>query len=310
MNLRRNNPSEVFSFFPVAVEKNRLGAELAGGTAQGSDPVFFCGTVYYGQGGDALTVYLDLVVLLNFLVDFLLLMGTNRLSGFPPCVCRLLLAAALGAAYGGVCMLPEFWFMGSFFWRVLCLVIMAGIAFGWNRSAWKRGGMFLILSMSLGGVALCFGKSDFFVLVLGAIGLRLLCAVAFGKHIGSREYVTVKLSYGGRTESVIALRDTGNGLQDPVTGESVLVISGIVAEKLLGLTQNQIRSPLETMMEAHIPGLRLIPYRCVGNPSAMMLAMPFDNCCIGGMCRRTLVAFAPDGLGKGEVFQALAGGAI
>ena len=31
----------------------------------------------------AVEIYLDLVMVLNFLVDFFLLLGTNRLSGFP-----------------------------------------------------------------------------------------------------------------------------------------------------------------------------------------------------------------------------------
>ena len=255
-----------------------------------------------------MTVYLDLVVLLNFLVDFLLLLGTNRLSGFPPGICRLLPAAALGAIYSGLCMLPGFRFMGSFLWRMVCLALMAGIAFGWNRSAWKRTGVFLLLSMSLGGVALSFGKPGFFALVFAAIGIRLLCTVAFGEGVGGREYVSVKLSYADRTESVIALHDTGNHLRDPVTGESVLVISGVVAEKLVGLTQDQLRNPMETILHRPIPGLRLIPYRCVGNSSGMMLAMHFDNCSFDGETKPTLVAFAPEGLGRGDVYQALTGG--
>ena len=48
-------------------------------------------------GGDALKIYLDLVVILNFLVDFLLLLGTNRLSGFPASPLRAAASAALWA---------------------------------------------------------------------------------------------------------------------------------------------------------------------------------------------------------------------
>ena len=41
-----------------------------------------------------MAVYLDLVMLLNFLVDYLLLLGTNRLSGSPMTPGRCALAAA------------------------------------------------------------------------------------------------------------------------------------------------------------------------------------------------------------------------
>ena len=45
-----------------------------------------------------MVVYLDLVMGLNFGVDFLLLLGTNHLAGFPPGYGRTAAAAALGAA--------------------------------------------------------------------------------------------------------------------------------------------------------------------------------------------------------------------
>ena len=44
-----------------------------------------------------MAVYLDLVMLLNFLVDYLLLLGTNRLSGSPMTPGRCALAAVLGS---------------------------------------------------------------------------------------------------------------------------------------------------------------------------------------------------------------------
>ena len=257
-----------------------------------------------------MTVYLDLVMILNFLVDFLLLMGSSRLSGFPLEVRRLLPAAGLGAVYSGVCMLPGFRFLGNFFWRTVCLGLMAAMAFGVNRGALKRGGIFVILSMALGGIALSFGKTDFWGLLLSSAGIWLLSNVAFGGHIGGREYANVTLTYAGKTVTVVALRDTGNGLKDPVTGESVLVISGDVAARLTGLSRTQIANPMETVMQRPVAGLRLIPFRSVGNGGGMLLAMLFDDCKIDGIRRRTLVAFAPEGLGRGEVYQALTGGAV
>ena len=46
-------------------------------------------------------MYLDLLMLINFLVDYLLLLGTNRLSGFPSDHRRLLGASLVGALYSG-----------------------------------------------------------------------------------------------------------------------------------------------------------------------------------------------------------------
>lgn len=254
-------------------------------------------------------IYLDLVVILNFVVDFLLLLGTNRLSGFPAAARRAAAAAALGALYSGVCMLPRLRFLGGLVWRIVSLAGMAVIAFGWGKSAWKRSGVFVILSMALGGVAVSVGKGYFMSLVLAAVGVWLLCRVAFGGQVGGREYVPVELTHEGKTVSIIALKDSGNTLRDPITGEPVLVISGDVAQRLTGLTQSQLRAPLDTVMRCSIPGLRLIPYRSVGQSGSMLLAMRFEEVKIGSKEQSAIVAFAPDGLGR-QMYQALTGGVI
>lgn len=254
-------------------------------------------------------VYLDLVVLLNFLVDFLLLLGTNRLAGFPMDAKRLLPAAALGAVYSGVCMLRTFRFLGNTFWRLVSLGLMAGVAFGWNRSALKRCGVFVLLSMALGGVALNIGKSGFPVLVLAAAGVWLLSRVAFGGSVGDREYVPVKLTWGDNTVSLIALRDSGNTLRDPITGERVLVIGAEAAGKLTGLSPEQLRRPLETLAQRPVSGLRLVPYRAVGQGGSMLLALRMQVT-IGSREQSALVAFAPEGLGRENMYQALTGGVL
>ena len=129
-------------------------------------------------------------------------------------------------------------------------------------------------------------------------------------RVGGREYVPVELTYGEKTVSIVALRDSGNTLRDPVSGEQVLVVSGEVAEKLTGLTQEQLRAPLKTLMCRPVPGLRLIPYRAVGQAGDMLLAMRFDGVKIGSRMQSAVVAFAAEGLGRGDVYQALTGGVI
>lgn len=257
-----------------------------------------------------MAVYLDLVMILNFLVDFLLLLGTNRLSGFPPGWKRAVPAALLGSVYSGACMLPGFSFLGNTLWRLVCLGLMGGIAFGINRSAGKRIGVFVLLSMAMGGIALGFGRSDFGMLIVSALAVWLLCRVGFGKRVGGREYVRVVISEGEHRAELVALRDSGNTLQDPITGEQVLIIGPEAARELTGLTARQLQSPMETMLQKPLPGLRLIPYRAVGQPGSMLLAKRFRNVRIGQWQGSALVAFGPEQIGKGDVYQALTGGVL
>lgn len=254
-----------------------------------------------------MTGYLELVMALTFLVDFLLLLGTGRLSGFPAKRWRTVAAAALGGICSGICLLPGMGFLGSIPWRIGSLVVMAVIAFGWNAATVKQAGIFLLLTMAMGGLALSFGRGAWGSVALSAVGIWLLCQ---GLFPDAQRYIPLELAYGENKLRLTALRDTGNTLRDPVTGEQVLVLSAQAAETLTGLTREQLRSPLETLASRTIPGLRLIPYRAVGTAGGFLLGLRFENVRIGNRRCSAVAAFAPDGLGREEGFQALAGGML
>lgn len=255
-------------------------------------------------------VYLDLVVILNFLVDFLLLLGTNRLAGYPLGAARAAMAAGLGGVYAGACLLPAFRFLGNTLWRLVSLGLMGAIAFGMDRGNLRRCVLFVLLSMALGGVALGLGSGSFFALVTAAGAVFVLCLVGFQGKADGRQYVPVTLTHGGKSVRLMALRDTGNTLRDPVTGEQVLVVGVNAAESLTGLTRKQLQSPVETLASGAVPGLRLIPYRAVGQSQGMLLALRVDDAVVGKKRQSVLAAFAADGLGEGNgEFDALTGGA-
>lgn len=249
-----------------------------------------------------LAVYLDLMMILNFLVDFLLILGTNRLSGFPIGAKRGALAAALGAVYSGACLMPGFRFLGNTLWRLVSLALMGSVAFAWNSHALRRTVVFILLSMALGGIATGFGKGNFGTITLSALGVWMLCRMGFGGTL-NREYIPLEIRQGDTNVKLVALRDTGNTLRDPITGESVLVIGAEAAEELTGLRTEAFQHPVETA--ALHPGFRLIPYRAVGQPGGMLLMKRFEVT-VNGRKGRALVAFAPENIGNGEAFQALA----
>ena len=261
-------------------------------------------------GGVRLRIYVDVVAFINFLIDFLLLLGTNRLAGFPPGYGRCAMAAALGGVYGGACLIPGLSFLGSFLWRTVFLSLMAVIAFGWNSSAWMRGAVFLLLSMALGGIAVGMRSSSFWVLLVSLLLMWVLCNVSFRGNIAQREYIPVTLWWADKEMKIIALRDTGNTLHDPLTGERVLVAGADIGMKLLGLSEHQLAHPVETLASGAVCGLRLIPYHAVGQPAGMLLAVRFQKARIGKKEAQPLVAFAPDRIARGEVYQMLTGGIV
>ncbi len=255
-------------------------------------------------------IYMDLVLLLNFLVDFLLLYGTNKLAGFPASMKRAALAAAVGAAYAGMCILPGFSFLASGFWRFTSFLGMTLIAFGISKSALQRGVVFFLLSMALGGLAMGIGSQTVWAIVLAAACLWLMCLVGFGGRTPGSTYVPVSVSCKGKTLKLTALLDTGNTLKDPLSGKPVLVMEDRAAFALLSITPQELKRPLETITSGKYPGLRLIPYNAVGQPVGMLLGIRPDNITVNGKKADMIVAFAPQRIGQGRPFEALAGGMI
>ena len=251
-----------------------------------------------------MTEYIPGVMILYFLVDFLLLLGAGRLCGEPAKWPNAAAAAALGGIYAVACLLPGFYFLGNLLWRIVSLLVMAMIAFGFTI---RRGIVFAILSFALGGAVTGIGQGGPAELLGTAGVLCILCGIGFRDKLTGKKYIPVELSYQGKNMQLTALRDTGNTLADPVTGRQVLVVGADVAQKLTGLTKEQLHKPVESM--GSIPGLRLIPYRSVGS-SGFLLGMRFQNVKIGNWQGSSLVAFAPEWLHPEGAYQALTGGAI
>ena len=245
-----------------------------------------------------MVIYLDAFMGLNFLVDLCLLLGVNRLAGHPPGLPRAAAAAALGSGYAGACMVPGFAFLAGGLWRAVSLGLMGWTAFGADRTGWQRSVLFVLLSMALGGLAVSMDTGGAGV-ILCAGALAVLCRMGLWGR--GRQFLTMTVTYEGRTAAVRALRDTGNTLRDPITGEAVAVLSPEVGEKL-GIPAQMLRDPVG----AAVPGIRLIPAKTVGG-GGLLAALQCQRVEVGGKPGGTLVAFAREPFGNGE-YQALTGG--
>jgi len=183
-------------------------------------------------------VYWDLLALWDLAVDYLLLRGTARLAGRSVRRGRLLLAAAAGAAYSVAALalaLPV--------WTLLpAMLLMCAAAF-WKTGRWLRLTLlFSLLACSLGGGVLLLGRvcGGMERLVRGVVYARLPWGVFFaaaglsyllltvvfrdGAKRGGGGFVHARVECGGRVVEVRLLRDTGNALADPLTGEGVPVV--------------------------------------------------------------------------------------
>ena len=157
---------------------------------------------------------------------------------------------------------------------------------------------------------------SFFGLILVAAAAYLTARLVFSRLFqhGGRQIVPLTVRLGAREAPIRALRDTGNTLCDPITGEAALVIDAQTAAQLLPqaeLTAETLSAPAQLLPELarQYPALRfrLIPYRAVGTRAGLLLAARCEVVERSGRARRALAAFSPTPVSDGGNFQALTG---
>lgn len=247
-----------------------------------------------------------LVAFFRFLVGFLLILGTNRLLGHKTVVLDGCLASALGSFQAAVCTVSGFAFLGQPLWHMVFLVLSAWMAFRQGGDRLRRGALFVLLQLAMGQIAM----GNVWPFLMAVAAMCLLCSTGLHPKAHAGSTVRVQIAHGGKQVSLTALKDTGNTLIDPISGCRVLVVDSSVAWTLLGLSEQALSNPLETLATQRVPGLRLIPYHTVGQPAGMLLAIRPERILLDGEAVEQVVAFSPHKLGNGQAFQALAGGMV
>lgn len=245
--------------------------------------------------------YVGFVMLLSFFVDLLLLGGTDRLLGICSSVRSVVSAAAIGAAYTGISLLSTSLLISGLVTRLVVLFVMT--LAGGNFS-FQKVSTFILLTISVGMIANGFAGIHTEELLVTIVCMFVQFVAA--KRVDNKDTVMpVELTYRGKTKTILALIDTGNGLRDPITGERVIVISHKIAEDFTGLTKDQLSKPSENLHR--LPGGRLIPYRAIGTDNGLLMAVRFPVVSVGRRKSSALVAFAPSGFQGDCSFQALVG---
>lgn len=279
-----------------------------------------------------MTVYVDLLFALNMTINYLLLRGSAALSGSPAVFWRLLAAAGVGGLYAVATVLPGLQFLQKGLHQGLCAGVMLLLAFGLRKNTVKQGLFFFALSFAFGGAVLLLvqavepdcvflgGRAYYAVsmpamLLLAGVcyGISAFVLKGCGTHTGG-DIVPVTLLVENRSLDLKALRDTGNTLRDPISGQMVMIVDG---GRLLTLfpraADAQLRDPAALMQKLGKTypqcRFRLISYRAVGVETGLLLAVRCRGK-IGKKVQPVLAAFSPGKLACDETFDALLGGAV
>ena len=264
-------------------------------------------------------LYLDALFFLNFLTDYLLCLCSARLCGLSLKRRRYLLAALFGAAYALAAALPGGAFLMRPIWKLAAGLFMAWIAFGGEARPVRGMLTLLAVSAAFGGAlyALTIVSGEAPKLSLRMLLVIFLLCYAFLRLLSrfrsrwdGQKKARVRLSLADRESSFSALIDSGNSLNDPGTGQTVLVVSPLALRPVFASYSPLVEelSPVDLVEASEkIPPLagrvRLLPFRTLSGQGLLPVFHPDGLWIDGAKQPDLLVAISPEAQGDG--FEAI-----
>lgn len=234
-----------------------------------------------------MVVYVDILLALNWWIDFLLLLGVRRSMGGGGKPWRLAAGALVGALSCFTLFLPPISVWLSLFIRFVAAVGMVAVAFGLRprRDGIRR--VLLLFAWSAGLAGLCgalyffLAPQGFYVfngvvyysvpplllvaLTVACYGVLWLFEQVLRRRAPKEHIFRVRLTCADHTVTFSCLYDSGNHLIEPFSGKAVLVVEREVAEELLTYI------PAVSELPA---GWRLIPYNTLGGNGLLPAFVP------------------------------------
>ena len=221
-------------------------------------------------------IYLDLVMILNFLIDFLLLLSVSIILKRNVKIIKLM----LGAFFGGISILFLFLNINSillFIFKIFISIVMILISFGYRNfkytlinilylymSSIILGGFLYLLNLefSYKHIGIIFYNNGFsinfiFLIIFSPLILYIYIKQTKSLKYNYSNYYMIEIYLKGKCYKHTAYLDTGNVLKDSLTGKSVILID---KRKLL----------------FNIKQFRLIPYIGV-NGNSMIKVIKIDK---------------------------------
>lgn len=278
-----------------------------------------------------IVVYLDLIFLINFLADILILWMTGKILRIPVHRGRM----AGGAAFGAAMLLLPIQFPSLFLdgrGMTVCLgisLLADAIAFGIGKNIWKcwflSTTITVFLAGSMNGFRSYWGLDtlDFGIW----LGLFIAAALCLGIWIGLLRGLTeegkgvygIVLRQGSRMAEGTVLLDTGNRLQDGLFGKPVIILGDKLVKQCLTETEYDVVRQYDrdksldynTLIQNRIcrkDCFHEITFQSVGKQSGKLLCFLMDEVEIkntGRILRKQPVAIGPDVLFDGKQYSGL-----
>ncbi len=264
-------------------------------------------------------IYLDVVILENIVINYLILLVTAKFSKNRSSNLRLLLGAVLGAAYlAAMLLLPEMKIYTTLLSKCLLSFAMIAVTFHLKKLSEFLKTLLIFYASTFifagAGFALMFFNQDWGILRNGVmvtplsffntswaelllalavtlIILRVIWDMIQNRFLREKLLVLLRITFDKKAIELFALVDTGNSLHDPLTNMPVVVVEfsavrDLLPEDIRGIFEKDPDMDLNAVTATiscsdWFSRFRLIPFTSLGKENGMLIGFRPDYIEIG-----------------------------
>ena len=260
-------------------------------------------------------VYIDVLVMENIVMNYLILLLTAKFMRHKPSHLRLFLGALAGAAYVVVLLLmPNLKVYCTTLAKFALSLLIVAIAFSPAKPALfiKTLAVFYVSTFIFAGAAFAFlylnqtggfvrngivyiwnskGTTLFFAVATVGIIIRIFWDIVQQRISKEKLLMPLKIAFGNGTIELFALVDTGNSLCDPLTNSPVVVVEFNAIKNILPMEiqrifdeskENDLDSVTKIVSDSKwMSRFRLIPFTSLGKENGMLIGFRPDYIEVG-----------------------------
>lgn len=257
-----------------------------------------------------MTIYLDIVLIENLCMNYIILFATGYLLKRKISHIRLILSALLGGIYSILAYMEILEIYSNFILKIILSIVMVYIAYHAKniKQLTKELLFFYLTSFVFGGCAFALlyfikpqeilirngsyvGTYPLKIAILGGIVGFVITVIAFQfvkTKLSKKDiYCEITIWFGKNNITTTAMLDTGNMLKDPITQIPVIVVEKNILKDIL---PNSILDNLDKIIGGDVPcqvyedenleyitKFRVIPFSSIGKENGLLLGFKADK---------------------------------
>lgn len=200
-------------------------------------------------------IYVDILIILNFIIDFFLLNLVAKISNSNVRLRRIILSSFLASLFSLYIFLPSQNFFIELLLRIIFSLVVVFCCFGFSKFKifFRRFLLFYLVSFIFAGVMIAiwflfkpsemainngivyFDFSPITLVVSTAVCYLILCIIRHLLKPESNKAKRLKLSLilDNKSVNFISAVDTGNNLREPISNSPVIVVDKKIMKELL-----------------------------------------------------------------------------